>query len=279
MKPFRVVISCFLGLLVFSAKSAAGDWQLVWSDEFDSPGLADKAKWTYESGFVRNNELQFYTTARSENARVENGCLVIEGRKERFPNPFYRANASQENRRANAQFANYTSASLTTEGKFSFQYGRIEVRAKLPQGRGVWPAIWMLGTSMRSKGWPSCGETDIMEFVGKEPKYVHATMHFSKDGRHASKGDKLAVAQPWADFHTYTVEWTSERMDFYFDDQKYFSFDVDAAGTGADNPFRQPQYLILNLALGGSWGGEMDDSILPQRYLIDYVRCYKPKNS
>jgi beta-glucanase (GH16 family) len=272
------LVLSLLPLLPVSSAQAA-DWRLAWSDEFDQPGLPDKTKWSYENGFVRNDELQFYTRERLENARVENGMLVIEGRKERYANPGYRPGAdAKKSRRAGAEFADYTSASLITEGKGSFLYGRVEVRAKLPQGKGVWPAIWMLGTNRASVGWPRCGEVDIMEFVGKDPDRVHATMHFSKDGKHGSKGGRLAAPAPYNDFHLYAVEWRPDRMDFFFDEQKYFSFPVDEAGVGPDNPFRKPHYLLINLALGGSWGGPMDDAVLPQEYLIDYVRVYEAKN-
>lgn len=263
--------------LIAASFSQAADLRLVWSDEFDKPGLPDKSNWRYENGFVRNNELQFYTQDRRENARVENGMLVIEGRKERFPNPSYRPGMTNSARRGNAQFAEYTAASVTTEGKASFLYGRVEVRAKLPQGRGVWPAIWMMGTNRSEVGWPRCGEIDIMEFVGKEPNRVHANVHYHKDGRHGSKGGKLATSAPYDDFHIYALEWNADRMDFYFDQQKYFTFDLNTVSEGQDNPFRKPHYLLINLALGGAWGGEMDDSVLPQRYLIDYVRVYEAK--
>jgi beta-glucanase (GH16 family) len=253
----------------------SAEWRRVWADEFDTPGLPDRAKWRYETGFVRNNELQFYTRERRENARVENGCLVIEGRKERYANPGYLAGSDPKtNRRTGVEFADYTAASLITEGKASFHYGRLEVRAKLPQGKGVWPAIWMMGTNRASVGWPRCGEVDIMEFVGKEPDRVHATVHYWKDGKRGSKGGKLTTPAPSREFHLYAVEWFPDRMDFYFDQQKYFTFLLDDAGPGADNPFRKPHYLLINLALGGSWGGPMDDAVLPQKYLVDYVRAY-----
>jgi len=272
--PATVLVTLVAATLpVFSA-----DWRLVWSDEFDTPGLPDKAKWGYETGFVRNNELQFYTRDRRENARAENGCLVIEGRKERYANPNYRPGGDpKKSRRTTVEFADYTAASLITEGKASFLYGRVEVRAKLPQGKGVWPAIWMMGANRAAVGWPRCGEIDIMEFVGKEPDRVHATVHFAQDGKHASKGGKLATPAPSNDFHLYAVEWFPDRMDFFFDEQKYFTFPLDDAGTGPDNPFRKPCYLLINLALGGSWGGPMDDAGLPQPYLIDYVRVYEAK--
>ncbi len=273
---FLILFSLFLTL---AGRSSAAEWRLLWSDEFAAPGLPDPAQWSYETGFVRNNELQFYTRERKENARVEGGFLVIEGRKERFANPGFRAGADPaRSRRAAVEFADYTAASVITQGKASFLYGRIEVRAKLPQGLGVWPAIWMLGTNHNTLGWPRCGEIDIMEFVGKEPDKVHANVHFSKDGKHASKGGKLSVSAPYDDFHLYAVEWSPDRMDFFFDQQKYFTFDLDLAGTGAENPFRKPQYLLINLALGGSWGGAMDDRVLPQKYLIDYVRVFEATN-
>jgi beta-glucanase (GH16 family) len=262
--------------LCAAASLSAANWKLVWAEEFNDPGLPDKAKWGYEHGFVRNNELQFYTRDRQENARVEAGNLVIEARKEKFPNPSYKPGADPKNLRTGAQFADYTAASLVTDKKVSFHYGRIEVRAKLPQGKGIWPAIWMMGTNHNTAGWPKCGEIDIMEFVGKDPNNVHATVHFFRDGKHGQKGSKLAVKAPYDDFHVYAVEWFEDRMDFYFDQQKYHSFPLDEVGIkGADNPFRKPHYLLINLAMGGSWGGALDEAVLPQKYLIDYVRFYQ----
>lgn len=276
MKRISLLLA-FCQVVLISAAQAA-DWQLIWADEFDTPGLPDKAKWGYETGFVRNNELQFYTRERSENARVEKGLLVLEGRKERYANPAYKPGAeAKKSRRSGAQFADYTAASLITAGKASFLYGRVEVRAKLPQGKGVWPAIWMLGTNITRVGWPRCGEIDIMEFVGKDPNHVHATVHYSKDGKHASKGSQLTTNAPYEDFHIYAVEWYPDRMDFYFDQQKYCTFNLDAAGVGPENPFRKAQYLLINLALGGAWGGAMDDSVLPQKFMIDYVRVYQER--
>lgn len=252
-------------------------WKLVWSDEFNYEGLPDPQKWGYEEGFVRNRELQYYTRGRKENARVESGMLVIEGRKERYPNPSYRPGATgwKEKR----EFADYTAASLTTQKTASWTYGRIEMRAKLPQGKGVWPAFWTLGMNERTVGWPRCGEIDIMEFVGKEPVFVHGTVHYFADNDHRSSGEKIRVdrpeMRPFDDFHVYAAEWYPDRIDFFFDDQKYHTVKTDVAGAGDDNAFRKPHYVLLNLALGGSWGGEMDDSVLPQKYMIDYVRVYE----
>jgi beta-glucanase (GH16 family) len=262
-----------------ATSAAAAEWKLVWSDEFDQPGLPNPDKWTYEVGFIRNNEAQFYTEARLENARVENGRLVIEARKERWRNPSYDPHADGRGgfRRAR-EFADYTSASVTTRGKADWTYGRIEVRARLPRGRGTWPAIWMLGTNITSVGWPTCGEIDIMEFVGHDPGVVHANIHTRAYNhvQRTGKGNRIQVPDASEAFHVYAVEWTPERMDFHVDDRKYFTFENEKSGVAAW-PFDAPHYLILNLAIGGAWGGQqgIDDSIFPQRYEIDYVRVYK----
>ncbi len=257
----KIIMMALVLLLATVAGVRAANWDLVWADEFDSPGLPDKSKWDYEEGFVRNRELQYYTRARLENARVEGGNLVIECRKERFTPP-------------NRAPVEYTSASLITKNRASWQYGRIEVKAKLPQGKGVWPAIWTLGVK---GGWPAGGEIDIMEYVGKEPDNLYATLHYALNGKHQSDGGKLQTPKPADDFHLYAVEWDATKIDFFFDRKKYRSVLLDKAGAGADNPFRKPHYLLLNFALGGSWGGAVDNSILPQKYLVDYVRVYRQR--
>jgi beta-glucanase (GH16 family) len=256
----------------------ASDWKLVWSDEFDRPGQPDPKKWTYENGFVRNEELQFYTVGRRENARVENGCLVIEARREDWRNPKYQPKGRSWMQ--TREKALYTSASLTTENLASWQYGRFEIRAQVTAGKGTWPAIWMLGTNINKVGWPACGELDIMEFLGKDPLTIHGTIHYAdpqKKGGHLSSGKSTKTTVPAANgFHLYAMEWNEKTIELFCDGQKYHSFDLDQAGTGPDNPFRKPQYLLLNLALGG-WGGPIDDQAMPQRYIIDYVRVYAMK--
>ncbi len=253
-------------------------WELVWADEFDVEGLPDKKKWTYEYGFVRNNEAQYYTRARKENARVEDGKLIIECRKERYLNAGHKPGS--ENWRQKGKFADYTSASLTTQGIFSLTYGRVEMRAKLPRGRGVWPAFWTLGVNITDISWPRSGEIDIMEFVGKEPNVVHANAHFARDGKHASQTGRLKTQElpqaldPCDDFHIYAVEWFEDRLDFYFDDVKYHTLNLDALASD-DDAFRKPHYVLLNFAIGGDWGGEIDDSALPQQFVVDYVRVYR----
>ncbi len=245
--------------------SARQGWKLVWSDEFDYTGLPDPAKWDYEVGYVRNNESQYYTRGRKENAWVEGGVLTITGRKEKFPLPAGRASKGKTE-------ADYTAASLITRGKASWTYGRIEILAKLPKGRGVWPAFWTLGTS---GGWPKGGEIDIMEYVGKEPHDVHSNLHYSLGGQHTSSGGVVTLDNPWDDFHVYAMDWNSERMDFDCDQNKYFSFNLSKADENGENPYRKPQYLLLNLALGGGYGGPIDDANLPQKFVIAYVRVYQ----
>ena len=234
-------------------------WTLVFSDDFDTAGALDPAKWGYEIGYVRNDERQYYTS-RSENVRAEGGSLVIEGRQE----PYHGYG--------------YTSASINTRGRFEFLYGRVEVRAKLPTGNGTWPAIWMLGTNISEAGWPACGEIDIMENVGFDPLRIHGSVHTAAYNHTigTQKTATVTVANPWEDFHVYAMEWFADRIDVFVDGQKYFTFRNE--GTGSRTwPFDKPQYLLVNLAIGGTWGGQkgIDDSRFPHRYLVDYVRVYK----
>jgi beta-glucanase (GH16 family) len=265
----RASAACGLALCCLAACDSASQPQaptspapagtLIWADEFDGQGLPDAGRWDYEVGFVRNNERQYYTRGRSENARLEDGMLVIEARRERY------------------EQADYTSASLTTRA--SWTYGRIEVRAKVPAGRGTWPAIWTLGTNLRQVGWPACGEIDIMEHVGFDPCRVHANIHTTAYNhvQGTNKGSSILVSRPDEAFHVYSATWTSARIDVFVDGQGYFSFPKEPGGDTVW-PFDRPQYLILNLAIGGSWGGQqgIDDAAFPARYVVDYVRVYRP---
>lgn len=251
----RLIVS----FLLFAITAAcAEDWKLVWSDEFSQSGLPDPAKWGYEKGLVRNQEKQYYTESRAENARVENGMLIIESRKEDY------------------RGAQYTSASLTTRGKASWTYGRMEMRAKLPTGRGIWPAFWMLGDDHGRVHWPKCGEIDIMELVGFHPETVEAHCHSAATSGGRAHGDRIHADKPWEQFHIYAAEWYPDRIDFFLDDHKYFSYPKDPSNPDAW-PFDKPEYMILNTAVGGQWGGQqgIDDSIFPQQYVIDYVRVYQ----
>jgi beta-glucanase (GH16 family) len=246
---------------VATPTQAPAAWTLVFADEFDTPGVPDPAKWGYELGYIRNNEKQYYTS-RSENVRAEDGNLVIEGRKEPY------------------EGYGYTSASINTLGRFEFLYGRVEVRAKLPTGIGAWPAVWMLGTNRLQVGWPTCGEIDIMENVGFDPLRIHASVHTAAYN-HAigtQKSASVTIANPWEDFHVYAMEWYADHIDVFVDSQKYFTFRNEGTGSRAW-PFDKPQYLLVNLAIGGSWGGQkgIDDLRFPQRYLVDYVRIYQQR--
>ena len=225
--------------------------------------------------------MQYYTRERLENVRVENGMLVIEGRIESMDNPDYKPGSSHW--REQRKTAHYTSGSINTNGKVDFLYGRIEMRAQLPQGRGVWPAFWALGTNRSEKGWPLCGEIDIMEYVGKEPHTIHANIHHADPNitdrvqhRWVPTG-KIEINEPYNNFHIYAIEWDEEKIDFFVDDTLYATFNIEDAGPGAENPFRKPHYLLVNLALGGHWGGEIDESFLPQKYIVDYVRAYRSR--
>jgi beta-glucanase (GH16 family) len=273
------MVRLFLLCLLFVASSSAAEWKLVWSDEFDKPGLPDPNKWKYEVGFIRNNEQQYYTQSRLENARVENGKLIIEAKAEHFKNPDFDPTRKDSKRARNSkEAAEYTSASITTRGKFDWTYGRLEVRAKLPSGRGTWPAIWMLGSNSSQLGWPAAGEIDIMEFVGFEPNVVHANIHTRKYNhvQKTGKGSQISVPEASTSFHVYALEWFPDRLDFFVDEKKYFTYANEGSGKDAW-PYDKPQFLILNLAIGGAWGGAkgIDPSIFPARYEIDYVRIYQ----
>jgi beta-glucanase (GH16 family) len=234
-------------------------WSLVWADEFNQPGAPDATVWTPEHGYLRNGEKQFYTD-RPENVRIEDGHLVIEARRD------------------NWNGKPITSASLRTIGKKPFLYGRISVRAKIPTGRGTWPAIWTLGENIQQAGWPACGEIDILENVGYDPQKIHANIHCKAYNHmiHTGRGNKLTAEAPWTQFHEYSIEWYEDRIEFFFDDTRYFIYRKESDDP-AVWPFAQPQYLILNLAIGGGWGGQkgIDDTLFPHRFEIDYVRYYK----
>ncbi|MEN1681359.1 MAG: glycoside hydrolase family 16 protein [Planctomycetota bacterium] len=245
------------------------DWRLVWADEFDIDGRPDPAKWGFERGFVRNRELQWY---QPENAWVEGGNLVIEGRRERK-----RVDASAshpESRRR--RVAEYTSASLKTKGKFTWRYGRMEVRAKIPAEPGMWPAIWTLGERGR---WPSNGEVDLMEFY--RGMILANAAHRGPDGKIVWDAVRVPIEEfgdGWADdFHTWRMDWNADRMELSVDGRVLNTTDyANLEYRGDVHPFRQPHYVLLNLAIGGINGGDPTDTPMPQRYLVDYVRVYEP---
>lgn len=261
--PFILVLSCSSSS-VDMPKPIQSFTKLVWSDEFTTDGLPDDRKWDYEKGYIRNKELQYYTAKRAENTRVENGMLVITAKNDSL-------------KEGNAVYP-VTSASLATRGKAEWTYGRIEVRAKIPSSLGTWPAIWTLGTNISQVGWPACGEIDILEHVGYMPDTVHFNVHTATYNhvKGTNKGTKIAAPGISNSFHVYAVEWQKDRIDWFMDGQKVFSFKNEGTGTGVW-PFDQPQYLILNLAIGGAWGGQkgVDLLSLPKSMLVDYVRVYQ----
>lgn len=236
--------------------------KLVWSDEFNNTGLPDSTKWSYAVGGNGwgNNERQYYTEADTNNVLVKNGLLSIIARKEQ------------------REKKEYTSARLVTKGKADWTYGRIEIRAKLPKGRGTWPAGWMLGSNIKEVGWPLCGEIDIMEHVGYDPDTIVGSIH-TKAYNHVKGTQKtkhLFIKNPYTEFHTYSIEWTAEKMDFLLDNNVYLSVENEHK-TSAEWPFDAPQYLLLNLAVGGNWGGKkgIDDTIFPVAMEVDYVRVFQ----
>ncbi len=262
-------------LIFFSIQfSNSQSFKLIWNEEFNYHGKPDPDKWNYETGFIRNLEEQIYTKRR-KNVHVKNGKLELVARKEEYKNK--RFDPAVKNYRINTEFSEYTSASINTKDKFEFRYGRVEVRAKLPKGLGVWPAIWMLGANFEEIEYPYAGEIDIMEHVGKVPDEVHATIHFPWDNAQGIKanGGTRFISNPSEEFHVYSVNWTPDIIEFLIDNELYHSFKIDEAGSG-NNPFRKPFYLILNLAIGGNWAGKPDPEIFPQKFIIDYVRVYKP---
>lgn len=245
-----------------SNKQTDSSWEMVWSDEFNKDGLPDSTKWDYDLGSDQgwgNNELEYYTK-RAENARVENGHLTIEARKEKMDS------------------FNYTSARMVTRGKAAWQYGKIEVKAKIPKGLGTWPAIWMLAEGIDQ--WPDDGEIDIMEHVGFNQGYIHGSIHCKKyyHSIGTQKTDTIHVPDCSETFHVYSVEWDKDSLHVAVDGKKFFTFANEHKGYEYW-PFDNKMFLILNIAVGGNWGGQkgVDDSIFPVQMLIDYVRVYQKK--
>ncbi|MGN7784172.1 glycoside hydrolase family 16 protein [Niabella sp. 22666] len=256
----RLLFLITLSLLSITSIAQTAPRKLVWSDEFNYKGLPDSTKWDYDFGSNNgwgNNELQYYTKDK-KNARVEKGHLIIEARKEKI------------------EKFNYTSARLVTKGKASWSQGRIEVRAKLPAGRGSWPAIWMLAENM--KQWPDDGEIDIMEHVGYDPGWVHGSIH-SKKYNHVigtQKTAKTFVADFSKAFHVYSVEWDPKLLTVSIDGKPFFSCSNEQKGYEYW-PFDNKMSLLLNIAVGGNWGGQkgVDDTKFPLRMEVDYVRVYQ----
>lgn len=239
-------------------------YELVWSDEFDYEGLPDDTKWGYDVGGSGwgNQELQYYTS--DKNAEVKDGYLVIEARKEEY------------------EGMDYTSARLVSRGKGDWVYGKIEVRAKLPKGLGTWPAIWMLPTNWEYGGWPAAGEIDIMEHVGYDQDVVHGSIHTQSyyHSINTQKTNSVRIDGVSDDFHIYGLEWLPDKIIVSVDGDEIFRFEptkYKSNPTYKEWPFDKEMHLLLNVAVGGGWGGlkGVDENIWPQEMLVDYVRVYQ----
>ena len=233
-------------------------WNQNWHDEFDGDSI-DTKNWTYDlgAGGWGNGEAEYYTS-RPENARLENGVLVIEARQEKYEDSYY------------------TSARLKTQGLQSFQYGRMEGRLKVPVGKGMWPAFWMLGSNFNGNNWPDCGEIDIMEYIGKEPDLIFGTLH--GPGYSGAMGFSQWNRQTYNiadDFHTYAIEWEPDQIRWYYDGVQYHTVSRTDIGD-REWVFDQPFFFILNLAVGGQLPGPVGlDTVFPNQLYIDYVRVYQ----
>jgi len=285
-----------------TAVSVPDGMKLVWHDEFDYTGAPDTARWQFEHGFVRNQELQWY---QPQNARVRDGVLQITGRRERVKNPRYEAGSRQWQR--NREYAEYTSACIESRDRFNFRYGRLEVKARIPVAPGAWPAIWTLGNRW---GWPACGEVDIMEFYRVPPQSKeihHQTFNPERtvpiilanacwqgaDGRDAWNSSRVPLSHftdgdpEWATrFHVWRMDWTPDHIRLYLDDELLNDIPTSQAANGGGrhrdvNPFANDepgfgQYILLNLAIGAC-GGEPDISAFPMVYEVDYVRVWQQR--
>ena len=262
---FLVLISSLTFSKTFSQTSnqISSVWKLIWSDEFNNEGLTDSSKWSYNVGGKGwgNNELEFYTNADIDNAIVHNGMLQITSRK------------------IEKEKKSYTSARLVTKDKCDWLNGKIEVRAKLPAGRGLWPAIWMLPTDWNYGGWPKSGEIDIMENVGFKPDSIFCSIH-TESVNHVIRTQKtkgIKIINPYTSFHIYGIEWDQQKINFLLDESVVLTYSNSGKGY-KEWPFDKRFHLILNIAVGGNRGGQrgIDESIFPATMLVDYVRvCQK----
>lgn len=266
MKNLFLSITCSLLVsMAISCKKQTA--KMVWDDDFEYSGVPDTTKWSYDLGDGcpnvcgwGNNESQFYTKD-SKNVRVENGTLIIEAHQDSLGGkPF-------------------TSARIVSRNKGDWTYGRIEVSAKLPRGKGTWPAIWMLSTDWSYGGWPISGEIDIMEHVGFNPGAVHGTLHSDKYNhiKQTQQEGIIQVPDCQDEFHLYAVDWSKDKIDFFVDGDLYHTVIRNPEDDHTGWPFDKRFHLIMNLAVGGNWGGMqgIDNSIWPQRMEIDYVRVYQ----
>lgn len=271
--PILAALVCMSCTAVASAKN---EYRLVWADDFERDGKPNAHNWTYEHGFVRNHELQWY---QPDNAYCKDGFLIIEGRREQKPNPMYQENSKDWRKRRKT--IEYTSACLMTRGLHSWQYGRFEIKARIKTREGLWPAIWFLGIE---GSWPNNGEIDLMEFYDGS---LLANACWGTGEQWIAKWD--SVKKPVADFkdpawdekfHIWRMDWDKNSIQLYVDDILLNTINLSETINpnttwGPENPFHQPHYLLLNLALGGDRGGDVSHTPFPSRYEIDYVHVYQ----
>lgn len=246
-------------LFIFIVTSAFAQTKrkLVWEENFNGKKLNEKL-WNFEIGDGcpeicgwGNNEKQIYTT---NNHQLKKGMLIIQAKKEGEI---------------------YTSTRITTKAKKEFQYGRMEVRAKLPLGKGIWPAFWMLGSNSSSVGWPQCGEIDILEYVGKEPHMVYTSLHTNDSHGNTINSKKTKIPTIEEGFHIYAIDWSKDKIEFFVDNNSVYTFQPEVKNENTW-PYNQPFYFIINMAIGGNFGGPaIDDAIFPQQFIIDYVKVYQ----
>ncbi len=274
----RIVVGLLLFLLMYRLSVLARGanepvYKLVWADEFNTGGAPESSNWSYENGFVRNNEYQWYQPA---NARCNNGLLIIEARRETMQNPWYVA--GNNDWRKKDSLVHYTSSCINTSGKHAWQYGRFEMRGRIDISNGLWPAWWTLGVS---QNWPANGEIDIMEYYRKQLLANIACLGSNSKPQWFSKitnTDSLG-GQAWASkFHTWKMDWDENAIALSVDDTVLIKVPLSTLdnkdGSGI-NPFRQPHYMLLNLAVGGDNGGDPSKTPFPRRFEVDYVRVYQ----
>lgn len=259
-------------IALLSATQCWGAERLVWREEFNRPTL-NRTYWTPEINFVRNSEAAQIYTDRAKNLAIRKGALTLTAYAEHFESTRWKPESQHwwESRKE----ANYTSGSINSAKKVEFRYGRLEIRAKVEHGRGVWPALWMIGNN--PGGWPSCGEIDILEYISQDPKMVHATLHYTKDGTYLHPTTPFVHSEAIADqWHLYGLNWTPEKLDLTFDGKVIFTQRLDeATQSDGKNPFRDGLYhLILNLALDG-WAETPVAEDYPRAFYVDYVRLYQ----
>ena len=246
-----------LFIFIVTSAFAQTNRKLVWEENFNGKKLNEKL-WNFEIGDGcpeicgwGNNEKQIYTT---NNHQLKKGMLIIQAKKEGEI---------------------YTSTRITTKAKKEFQYGRMEVRAKLPLGKGIWPAFWMLGSNSSSVGWPQCGEIDILEYVGKEPHMVYTSLHTNDSHGNTINSKKTKIPTIEEGFHIYAIDWSKDKIEFFVDNNSVYTFQPEVKNENTW-PYNQPFYFIINMAIGGNFGGPaIDDAIFPQQFIIDYVKVYQ----